>query len=183
MSASTTPDMCWLWGGLENGVRSSPPLPADEFLKGPNFVPANQNAWSLETDNAVRAQEPDHRPATQQQVGQSSSDYQGSSSVSEASALQPYCIQQAGGFMGGYSQGYVSEQQPAYHAAHPGQHTQYQENQGSSSDSESWAIQTFTGRTSATQSYVCQPPDGYTGVHSRGYQSGQSGQDDQYYYD
>ncbi|TGO53782.1 hypothetical protein BCON_0118g00010 [Botryotinia convoluta] len=143
ISASTTPDMCWLWGGLEvqgikeaaqaikqhndykNGIRSSPPLPAERFLKGPNFVPANQSAWSLETYNAVRAQEPDHRPATQQQVGQSSSDYQVSSSVSQASAIQPYGTQQAGGFTGGYSQGYASEQQPAYPAAYPGQHSQY----------------------------------------------------------
>ncbi|TGO42847.1 hypothetical protein BHYA_0005g01130 [Botrytis hyacinthi] len=207
MSASTTPNMCWLWGGLEvegikkaaqaikqhnhynNGITSSPPLPAEEFMKVPNFVPGYRSAWFFETYNAVRAQEPDHCPAAQQQVGQSSSDYQRSSSVSQASALQPYGTRNAGGFIGGYSQGSASEQQLAYHAAYSGQPTQYQEDQYSSSDSQSWAMHSFTDQTSATQSYVGQLFGGYTAVHSRGFQSGQrgqgsqGGQDDQYYYE
>ncbi|KAF7899442.1 hypothetical protein EAF00_003778 [Botryotinia globosa] len=120
-SASTTPDRCWMWGGLEvqgikkatlaikqhndydNGITSSPPLPSEEFLKGPNFVPANQSASSLEIYNAFRAQEPDHRPATQQQVGQS-----------QAFAIQLYGTQQASGFTSGYSYGHASQQPPAY---------------------------------------------------------------------
>ncbi|TGO28732.1 hypothetical protein BPAE_0024g00800 [Botrytis paeoniae] len=158
-------------------------------LKGPNFVPANQSAWSLETYNAVRAQEPGRRPVIQQQVGQPPSDYQDNSLISQRSVLQPYGTQQAGDFTGGYSQGYESEQQSAYLAPYPGQPTQYQENQGSSPNSQLWAMQPSTGQTSATQSYVHQPSGGYTGIHSRGYQSGQSGQgsqvgqDEQYYYD
>ncbi|KAF7909977.1 uncharacterized protein EAF01_003695 [Botrytis porri] len=200
ISASTTPDMCWLWGGLElrgikeaalairqhndykNGITSSPPLPAERFLKRPSFVPEHQSSSSSETYDGVRAQEPGHRPAVQQEVGQSSSDYQDNPSVSQALAHQPCGTQQAGAFPVGYSQDYASEQQPAY----PGQPTQYQGNQGSSSNNQSWAIQSSTGQISATQSYVSQPSGRYTGVHSRGYQNGQSGhgsQDDQCYYD
>ncbi|KAF7881958.1 uncharacterized protein EAF02_006646 [Botrytis sinoallii] len=186
-SASTTPDRCRMWGGLEiqgikkatqaikqhndynNGITSSPPLPSENFLKKAKFLPENQS--TLETYNNFRAQGPDHRPATQQQVGQS-----------QASALQPYGAQQAGGFMGGYSHGYASEQPPIYPTIYPDYLTQYQENQGSYSDSQSWAMQPST---SATQSYIGQPPGGNTGAHSYGYQSGQAsqgGQDDQHYY-
>lgn len=85
------------------------------------FVLANQSAPSLETYNAFRAQEPDHRPATQLQVGQS-----------QASAIQPYGTQQAGGFTNGYSHSHTNEQQPVHPAIYPGYRTQYQENLGSS---------------------------------------------------
>ncbi|TGO47257.1 hypothetical protein BOTNAR_0535g00090 [Botryotinia narcissicola] len=241
-SASTTPDRCWMWGGLEvqgikeatlaikqhndynNGITSSPPLPSEEFLKGSNFIPANQSASSLEIYSAFRAQEPDHRPATQQQVGQS-----------QASAVQSYGTQQVGGFTSGYSHGHASQQQPAYSAVYPGYRTQCEENLGSSSisqasalqpygaqeaggftsgyshghasqqrpvhpavypgyrtqvivqiPSQSWAMQPSTGQISATQSYVGHPSGGYAAVHLRGSQSGQrgqGGQDDQYYHD
>ncbi|KAM0124241.1 hypothetical protein ACHAP3_010504 [Botrytis cinerea] len=252
-SALQKPEIRWLWGGInvdgiekaaqairkhnddKTGARSIPPFPESEFFRKPGLALENQSEWSLESYDAVRAQEPYHHSSIQQQVGQPFSGYQGSPSVSQASGIQPYGTQQAGGFIGDYSQGYESEQQSthpaaypgqhaqyqenqgtfldiqastiqpygtqqaggfigdysqgyeseqqaAYPTAYPGQHTQYQENQGTFSGSQSWAMQPLTGQTLATQSYVAQPSDAYTGVHSRGYQSGQGGQDDQYYY-
>ncbi|THV51669.1 hypothetical protein BGAL_0103g00280 [Botrytis galanthina] len=135
---------------------------------------SHQSAPSLETYNAFRAQEPDHRPATQLQVGQS-----------QASAIQSYGTQQVGGFTDGYSHSHTNEQQPVHPAIYPVYRTQYQENLGSSSVSQSWAMQPSTGQTSATQSYIGQPPGGNTGAHSHDYQSGQGsqgGQDYQHYH-
>ncbi|KAF7913314.1 hypothetical protein BELL_0959g00020 [Botrytis elliptica] len=177
-SASTTPDRCRMWGGLEvqgitkatqaikqhndynNGITFTPPLPSENFLKNAEFLSENQS--TLETYNNFRAQGPDHRPATQQQVGQS-----------QASALQPYGAQQAGGFMGGYSQGYASEQQPIHSTIHPGYHTQYQKNQSSYSDSHLGTLQLSTGQMSVTQSHGAQQAGGFMDNYLQGYASEQ----------